>query len=129
MTEPSIPPALSKEEWATQAVRGGEFEIRDGAVVFYALDPYYSRRVESRHALAALCLHEQPFGFTAKDVAGLRYQALLCRADAARWRDNREDRLVTEAMRHGLAAQYDGASVWYENLADRISALLPPDHP
>lgn len=50
------------------------------------------------HALAALCLHEQPFGFTRDDVAMIRGEAADRGVHGAEW----------------------------SNLADRIEALLPP---
>jgi hypothetical protein len=55
------------------------------------LDPFKLR------AVAALCLHDQPFGFTREDVARLRFEA-----------------------------QYEVSHEWYTSLADRIEALLPP---
>ena len=62
-----------------------------------------------RHALAALCLHEQPFGFRRDDVEGLRELAKQYDDDA----DNYE---ITGP-----------AAVWLTSLADRIEALLPPE--
>ena len=60
-----------------------------------------------RHALAALCLHEQLFGFTRGDVVSLRETAGF----------------------YTMVA--DGApgvrNSWADDLADRIEALLPPD--
>lgn len=56
-----------------------------------------------RHALAALCLHEQPFGFTWEDVDLLSYSDL---------------------------DEFDVAATGRLNsLADRIAALLPPRKP
>lgn len=55
-----------------------------------------------RHALAALCLHEQPFGFTQQDVAMLRQEA--------------DDEWPASHEMHAALT----------NLADRIAALLPP---
>jgi hypothetical protein len=59
---------------------------------------------EERHAIAALALHGQPFGFTWEDVDWLRAMA--------DW-----------AEEYGVAA--DGPA-WVNALADRIAALLPP---
>ena len=68
-----------------------------------------------RHALAALCLHEQPFGFTREDVEVLR----------------------VAAPQHGEGCS--ATDLWpgpcdcgieeglLNSMADRIEALLPPD--
>ena len=58
--------------------------------------------VEERQALAALCLHEQPFGFTRVDVGRLREM---------------------------INGDTDAEHLWYPlmDLADRIEALLPPE--
>jgi hypothetical protein len=62
---------------------------------------------EGRHALAALCLHGQPFGFTREDVK-------LCRL-VIPWIYQRWD----ESVRPEMDA--------LESLASRIEALLPPE--
>lgn len=73
------------------------------------------------HALAALCLHDQPFGFTREDVIRLRM--------FARWTE--ED--VAKVFRSGQAPHSDFGSESVADaqelraLADRIEALLPPD--
>ncbi|MGE0161357.1 MAG: hypothetical protein AB7T31_18325 [Gemmatimonadales bacterium] len=65
---------------------------------------------EVTHALAALCLHGQPFGFTREDVRLLRQSARDERAGVTA--DNRPHPDVATA---------------YDSLADRIEALLPPE--
>ena len=56
------------------------------------------------HALAALCLHEQPFGFTREDVE------------------------LLQSLDHSYLASYiDYKEDGYANLASRIEALLPPE--
>ncbi len=77
-TKPAIAPALTPEEWQANRVIGGNREQR-------------------RHAVAALALHEQEFGFTQKDV---------------------DDLLRTMDFR------IPGPSL--RDLAARIAALLPP---
>lgn len=105
-----IGPALTPEEWATGVVAGDEDEesasIADGAVICSGPSPddefvWGSAMFTGprRHALAALALHGQSFGFTWEDVDALR--------DAA--------------------DSPDLTGGWlYEDLADRIAALLPP---
>ena len=58
------------------------------------------------NALAAFCLHGQPFGFTWEDVDDSRQAAYVART----------------SYRGVEAARYD-------SLADRIEALLPPKEP
>lgn len=57
-----------------------------------------------RHALAAVCLHQQPVGFTRGDVENLRHVGVSP---------------ACGPMRGGALL----------NLAKRIEALLPPDEP
>jgi len=99
-------PALTKEEWeekethrqdgyagARLVEKEDESCVETGYRDFYYGDAYVG---QERHGLAALCLHNQPFGFTREDVKLLRAFANLCTSD-------------------------------FRNLADRISALLPPE--
>ena len=78
-----IPPALSKEQWAA-FVAGDEFAVGRG----------------DKHAEAALCLYNQPFGFTQEDVE-----------------------LLT---RHGDQTLDDQDLLRAASLRDRIASLLPP---
>lgn len=80
-------PALSAEEWAEKSL-----------TTFSDSDRVIASMPEDRHALAALCLYEQPFGFTQEDVKGLRWAA-------------------TGSLLFGGALA---------ELAERIEALLPP---
>lgn len=98
-----IKTALTAEEWT-------ELEVEDALVSIFVdhatgtLHVYPSQHtnedceVSNRHALAALCLHDQPFGFTSYDVVMLR-QVACC-------------------PHHKEAC---------ESIADRIEALLPPE--
>ena len=61
-----------------------------------------------RHKLAAIALHNQPFGFTKEDVQFLRW----CQKDARK----KDGPLIAEG--------FD-----FERIADRIEALLPPEAP
>ena len=58
---------------------------------------------QDRHALAALCLHKQPFGFTSDDVVALQDLAAFVVNDS-------------EYRKQALS------------LAARIAALLPPEN-
>jgi hypothetical protein len=79
---------------------------------------------DDRHAVAALCLYQQPFGFTQEDVDALRGVADL------------GDRKATDlaslpyaysdlARRH-IVEQAAVVSDRLRSLAARIAALLPP---
>jgi hypothetical protein len=109
-----IKPALTPEEW--HALNSGEafvntgqrgpnvLFVEDAAEQSNADGCYYVRKP---HAMAALALHGQPFGFTHEDVAQIREAA-----DYVRDReDNDRDPLLGELYA----------------LADRIAALLPPE--
>jgi hypothetical protein len=104
----SITPALTPEEWATKGVgRTDEwyaFIASDGTLVVDSTGHYHERSIddEDRHALAALALAGQPFGFTWEDVDAARYIA----GDSP-----------------------DKPSRILRSLADRIAALLPPRPP
>lgn len=105
MTSPT-PPALTPDEWA------GIPEYADGEnlVTFWSevrpevfMGPAGKQTlVERPHALAALALYGQSFGFDATDVEFLRGFADL-------------DLMTDEQLRY------------MESLASRLQALLPPD--
>jgi len=63
-------------------------------------------------ALAAICLHRQPFGFTHQDVAELRLAADNIANDYRVWKPGREDQAAYCERLKGLA--------------DRIECLLEP---
>lgn len=95
-------PALSAEEWAKANGRGIlDMAMDSGDVAWEIVNDFpHSCAGNSRHALAALCLHGQPFGFTREDV-----RALWC-----------------------IATNEDGPiDTWLESLIARIEALLPPE--
>ena len=104
-------PALTPDEWGNEIraiAPDVERESLSIALRAFLYDPPSvdaRTRTEQRHALAAIALHEQPFGFTWKDVDGLRYLAA------------------------GIDRQHPGgmnALGIVSDLADRIAALLPP---
>jgi hypothetical protein len=114
----AIPPALTPEEWATppdpawphHALTSTTYALRpgltvslwsDGDLLVEGKDDTSISVVESaRHALAALALHGQPFGFTHADVGNLRMAAELVGSTRA--------------------------SALLLDLAERLAALLPP---
>lgn len=129
-----IKPALTPEEWvsypaADLEIRDGEYEVAlipamipSGAIIaiptdYVGGDEYQSTGPDcvipagALHALAALALHGQPFGFTWEDVDLLRRAA----EDAGVGLYGEEER--AEAGRD------------FSALAARIAALLPPRNP
>jgi hypothetical protein len=90
-----IGPALTPEQWATFPDWGREVVPPEITLEEYPL--YFP----SKHGIAAVNLHEQPFGFTRGDVAVLRDIAIA-----------------------GRSMGFSGAA---SSLADRIEALLPPE--
>lgn len=143
MSDKKITPALTKDayqddiadfvgedrgvhlqQWAKCAVwsyvHRGERDEETGAwgIVITDPRPYEGKRVldyapDATHALAALCLYGQPFGFTARDVKNLRDMV----PDQIFGPDDPTSEL------HNTTAAYE----WLESLAARISALLPPE--
>ena len=122
-----LKPALTPEEWASREFTDennhmwDETDVTkssDGMVALRGRDDYYSpgftAYLERTHALAALCLHEQPFGFTRKDVRfldDLSPHELGCALDGDRPCD-------CDAVTHQRHIT---------DLANRIDALLPPE--
>lgn len=104
-------PALTPEEWAAALDR---YLLRDGYMIGIreadrvqlsaGLDDFNDVHGVDRQALAAVALHEQPFGFTWEDVDALRGTA-----------EDYEYRAITP-----------DPFVELNDLADRIAALLPP---
>lgn len=109
----SVRPALTAEEWAGWSSVGVELdEGVDGVLVqrigVSRIDIEPERGTVATfddgmiHALAALCLHGQPFGFTRADVE-----------------------LV---LRHDLYDHEHPTAKALRDLAGRIAALLPPEN-
>jgi hypothetical protein len=111
-----IKPALTAEEWAT--VRdGGEWKAKvgqplevslygGGGVDFLAL-PDAHLLGPDRHALAALALYWQEFGFTWDDIVDLSHAANLIESEWGVGEGGTESKL--------------------REIAARIAALLPPE--
>lgn len=133
----TIEPALTPEQWAEARVKfprperysdwveGGYYIGTEGD---FAGELVFELEVEGcdrdtpldrRHALAALALVGQPFGFTWEDVDRLRY--------AARGTIEYCDRLMPDDSGGCCGNSADSAAL--ASLADRIAALLPPREP
>jgi hypothetical protein len=110
--------ALTAEEWvgedgyARYDMGYGIVMMDDGGATTIELgdDAGFCLVGGHRHALAALCLHEQSFGFTREDVDHLRAMARS-----------------TVTHGHGDYGPPDQYNPWITSLADRIEALLPPE--
>ena len=103
-----IAPALSSAEWAgVLAQQDGLTELRKqfGSLPF------------SPHAIAALLLYEQPFGFTHEDVQDETEVSDYCAMMAAQNR---------EAGDQATAAKFELLGGRHKERAARIAALLPP---
>ncbi len=107
MSEP-IPAALSAAEWTGVLVNRASLDkIRD-----QFLDTPFSP-----HALAALLLYDEPFGFSSQDVEDEREVAAYCRAMTAEHRSRGQD---------ALALTFRLLGERHEIRAAKIAALLPP---
>lgn len=116
MILPEVKPALTREEW--------EIETHDWEtglpplprmVTEYSVELLIAGRKttpeERNHAMAAMCLHGQSFGFSWEDVDVLRHEATYLHEAANR------------GAKYPVVSEY-GADL--ESLADRIACLLPP---
>lgn len=134
---PEITPALTPEEWAHKEIEFGDggwahiegvFPVAGGDPIVET-DELYVGTYDTdtgtanggvtvrRHALAALCLDGQPFGFTKED-------ALLC-VGLAKW-------LVcgggdAELRAAGIHSFNAAPAEALRRLASRIASLLPPE--
>jgi hypothetical protein len=135
-------PALSPEEWRGLTVKegpdwwDGEVSADEEYLSFESpTDPQHGTSFKvRRHAIGALALHGQPFGFTWDDVE--RHRAAAERA-GSRWL-LRRDRALREQGSGNEAGFYSSPEAiveadaideerrWHESMAERIAALLPP---
>lgn len=119
MTHETVQPALTREEWGRcerafeywgrmKLHSDGRLEVRD-TVNHPSL--LYN---DEKHALAALALHQQPFGFTREDVEDLEdaIQGILSTC---------LNKCVVSTCSCGGLVDRIGS------LAARIAALLPPE--
>ena len=128
MPADTLKPALTDAEWRDRAVRrepGATYHAdhialtADGETVRIACETDGELVLVSgadRHALAALALAEQPFGFTAQDVEDEREVAEYCEA-MARQLEEAGDETTSTTFRH-LGERHRGR-------ASKIAALLP----
>lgn len=108
-----VKPALTAEEWVGHPryngteyhITGVTVELLDGNSRLAVNGDEYSWENQSRHALAALALHGQPFGFSREDVRNLG--------------------LLADDLRDFDRYAYDHL----KSLIARIRALLPPEAP
>lgn len=107
MSEP-IPAALSAAEWTGVLANRSDLDsIRD-----QFLDTPFSP-----HALAALLLFDEPFGFSSQDVEDEREVAVYCRAMTVEHNGRGQD---------ALALTFQLLGERHEIRAAKIAALLPP---
>ncbi len=121
----SSKPALTAEEWTprprhiaacvTTARGNEEAELWENGELTYN-DEYV---VHDRHALAALCLVDQPFGFTREMGNIVRWAAEIASSMS------REPRGGADPEKWKSSCQ--GHMVLLREVADRIEALLPPE--
>ena len=104
----SVPPALSAAEW------NGVLLQKDGLA---HLREEFGKLPFSAHAIAALLLYDQPFGFTRQDAQDEEEVSAYCAVMAAQNR---------EAGDKATAAKFELLGARHKERADRIAALLPP---
>jgi hypothetical protein len=105
---PSSPHALSPAEWngvLTQHDFLGQMRQQFAALPF------------STHAIAALLLYEEPFGFTEQDVQDEEEVSEYCAVMAAKNREAGDD---------ATAAKFEMLGGRHRERAAKIAALLPP---
>lgn len=105
-------PALTAEEWAKRCVHDSTDKTisadttETDCLWLHDEERMTGIAIDRLHALAALCLHNQPFGFTREDVEMLRKIAEW--TPGYSWSD--------------VDSKYS-----VQSLANRIEALLPPE--
>ena len=128
-----VRPALTPEEWAVgKVVRPFARPVLLGEALTIAPDPDDPQRIfitdqgeeyalvepHMRHALAALALHGQPFGFTREHLSALR---LLLNDKLYYLQDE------GPAGEGWKSPEAERAIALLAEVADRIAALLPPE--
>ena len=129
MPADTLKPALTDAEWRERAVRrepGGTYHVdhialsADGETLRVACETDGELVLVTgadRHALAALALADQPFGFSAQDVEDEREVAEYCGAMA---------RQLGEAGDEATATTFRLLGERHRARAAKIAALLPP---
>jgi hypothetical protein len=103
-----LPTALSAAEWH------GVLSQKDGLT---HLREEFGKLPFSAHAIAALLLYEQPFGFTRQDVQDEDEVSAYCAAMAAQHRESGDT---------ATAAKFELLGGRHRERAAKIAALLPP---
>jgi hypothetical protein len=103
-----IAPALSPAEW------NGVLHQQDGLVHLRA---EFGKLPFSTHAIAALLLYDQPFGFTRQDVQDEEEVSAYCAVMAAQNRDAGDE---------ATAAKFELLGGRHRERAAKLAALLPP---
>lgn len=126
-----IKPALDEHEWRYRRVGDGVDNLRavylahtgDQVVIPEPL----GAEGQVRHGLAALCLHDQPVGFTREDVT--RHRAMAsCVRDLLLTNSEPPSDSITGVVQWARATEHGEERIdWHESMADRIEALLPPE--
>jgi len=105
-------PAMTAEEW------GEFFALREaGSSIMRRLGKGGWTPPENAHKQAALCLHNQPFGFTRE------------MAEAARWQQGYWEARATETLDEEESFRCRARADAQGQIADLIEALLPPEAP
>ena len=103
-----VAPALSAQEWAgVLAQQDGLAHLREQ----FATLPF------STHAIAALLLYEQPFGFSQQDVQDEEEVSEYCAVMARHHRDTGDQ---------ATAAKFELLGGRHRERAAKLAALLPP---
>ena len=103
-----VPPALSPAAW------GGVLTQKDG---LSQMRQQFAGLPFSTHAIAALLLLDEPFGFTQQDVQDEEEVSEYCAVMAAKNR---------EAGDLATAAKFEMLGGRHRERAEKIAALLPP---
>ena len=104
----SVAPALTAAEWA------GVLDQKDGLA---HLREQFGKLSFSPHAIAALLLYDQPFGFTQQDVTDEDEVSEYCAVMAAQNR---------QAGDIATAAKFELLGGRHRARSRRLAALLPP---
>jgi hypothetical protein len=104
----TVPPALSAAEW------NGVLLQQDGLV---HLREEFGKLPFSAHAIAALLLYDQPFGFTRQDVQDEEEVSAYCAMMAA------QNRAAGDLA---TAAKFELLGGRHQERAAKLAALLPP---
>jgi hypothetical protein len=104
----TIPPALTAAEW------NGVLHQQDGLA---HLREQFGKLPFSAHAIAALLLYDQPYGFTQQDVQDEEEVSAYCEAMSRQHR---------EAGDVATAAKFELLGGRHRERAAKLAALLPP---